>query len=514
MPWLAVGVVIFLSVAALAAVGLRYPLARLALAGLCEQQTLSCGARLVTLSPDEIILADVSLSRPDGAKAAASRVGLGLSWRGPFSPEITRVSVTGLQVSAVLQPGSDPLQGVRRLAAPRRAGPVRPVDLDIRDARILLATPLGPVSANIGVSGLFPGRGELSVRLDPAELSLGRTRLSLQEASLSAAFAAEQTSADLSIRIGEAGLTGLDLSQVHFMADGVFSAMPGGQGRLAWAADIGSAGAASFTLAGFSASGEVLFSPSGAPGEGDPFAGVSSWQVQARSETSAFGGLATGPVSLSAGLSQAHGALQGPLRLDATDVVLAGTHAARASFSGTAGMDPPALSGEVVLHSVWPDPAWLAGAGDSQAAFPLPAEADRALACAFLEPSGGLEARFPVVLVPDPSGARLLSDGVLEFASAQGATGRLSDPEGGGWLRAGAGEVVVAGVLELAAGGLGQVTIPIGQARFAASGTQQATLSAGARSQAARAGCGGGQDASAGRIRCLPNSGCAADRNR
>ncbi len=76
LPWLAVGVVIFLSVAALAAVGLRYPLARLALAGLCEQQTLSCGARLITLSPDEIILADVSLSRPDGAKAAASRVGL------------------------------------------------------------------------------------------------------------------------------------------------------------------------------------------------------------------------------------------------------------------------------------------------------------------------------------------------------------------------------------------------------------------------------------------------------
>jgi hypothetical protein len=352
------------------------------------------------------------------------------------------------------------------------------------------------------IDGTFPGQGGLALRLDPAVLSFGPNRLSLEETRLSATVEDDRMLTGLLVRIREAQGAALSFSDGQLTAEGLFFPSSGG-GELSWTAAIGAGEAPLVKVTGFTARGQAHFAGSWPQGRGAIGTALTRAQGEAASQQVILGALVSGPVSLSADLAGARGALHGPVRLEAENLVFAGYRAAGLNLTGAAGTHPPALSGDILVRALSPlARARMAPEGGSLLLHGL-SGVDRDFACALVKAPGGIDAALSMVLVPDPSGLEIRSDGVLEFGSAGGAGGRLYPPAQGPWLRMREGEVIVSGAIEVSAEGLGSLKAPFNELRLPLSGVTRADRPAspdpGFGAQDPHPDCPGSTGASAGR---------------
>ena len=184
----------------------RKPVAEQALAAWCAERGLECDAKFTELGTRGITLASLKVGSNGKVAADAGEVRAGLRWKGLFTPEVTGVTVNGLSLRGTLDQGGLRFGGLERLAQPGTGTGAAP-PVDIRDARLLLDTPSGPIAATVNVTGTLPRDGVVTARLDPGTFGPEGAQAGIEEGRLDARIENGAVEAELGLKIPQASFT-------------------------------------------------------------------------------------------------------------------------------------------------------------------------------------------------------------------------------------------------------------------------------------------------------------------
>lgn len=184
----------------------RKPVAEQALAAWCADRELDCDANFTELGTGGITLTSLKVGSGGKVAADAREVHAALRWKGMFTPEVTGVTVNGLSLRGTVDEGGVHFGGLERLMQPGGGGGAAP-PVDVRDARLLLDTPSGPVAATVNVTGTLPDNGVVSVKLDPGKLDGPLSHAVIEEGRLDARIVDGVVDAELGMKLAEVTFT-------------------------------------------------------------------------------------------------------------------------------------------------------------------------------------------------------------------------------------------------------------------------------------------------------------------
>lgn len=448
---------------------LRKPIAERALEAWCADRDLTCDAKFTRISADGATLTGVKIGSGREVPAEAREVRALISWPGFLTPRIDGVTISGLQMRGTLDPSGLKFYGLERLAAPTGTGTGTAPPVEIRDARIFLATPFGPAAATLNVAGRLPEQASLSLAIDPARLSLGDARLSLTEGRLTARISDGQVTSELHVTAEEAAARGYAASGFSLAAEAAFPFGADGAASLEWSARLASGAAEAGSLTGLRTRGRAEFDT--LPNlEAESVLGALTLAVaEAGWDSARVDGWSTGPAAFNADLEGSAGLVRGPLVLEAAglegppgaarELRLAGdlrrTPDRQSTFIGGAQLNGTALTQETLA----PVLSALQLPGDFAAHGAALSSALRRAARDF-DTAFGVRASF--------SGGNLLveADGRAGLAADSGLRLDAGGPDGQGWLTADRSGVRINGDVRLSGGGAPDLSATIGEARI------------------------------------------------
>lgn len=463
------GLVLLLLFSAVLVWLLRKPIAERALEAWCADRDLSCDAKFTRISADGATLTGVRIGSGRNVPAEAREVRALISWPGFLTPRIDGVSISGLEMRGTLDSSGLKFYGLERLAAPNGTGTGAAPPLEIRDARIYLATPFGPAAATLNVTGRLPEQASLSLAIDPARLALGDARLSLSEGRLTARVEDGQVTSALHIGADEAAARGFAASGFSLAAEAAFPFAMDGPASLEWSARLASGSSEGARVAALRTRGQAGFDTLPSLEAGSILDALTLAVAEAGWESAAANGWSTGPAALNAELEGAGGAIRGPLVLEAAglegppgtarELRLAGdlqrTPDRRTTFAGGAQLNGSTLTPETLA----PVLSALQLPGDLSAHGASLSSALRRAARDF-DTAFGLRATF--------AGGNLVveADGPAGLAAGSGMRLDAGGPGDQSWLTADRSGVRLTGAVRLSGGGAPDLSANIGEARI------------------------------------------------
>lgn len=184
----------------------RTSLAEAAMDRWCDGRDLVCSVDVDRLDSGRVELSALSIETTSGRPLAADRVLIDLDWPTFLSPRISRVEARGARLSAEVDEEGLRFHGLEDLfAGGEEPGGARDwPQVDVRDARIDLATPAGMLSGTATLALESRTQATLGLMLEPAELRSEEGYLSLGQGSLNARLVGNTITgrADIELREG------------------------------------------------------------------------------------------------------------------------------------------------------------------------------------------------------------------------------------------------------------------------------------------------------------------------
>jgi len=183
--WVA-GLVLLALLAGVAAWLARKPIASVFAQRWCTASQLACTLEIGRLDLTRIEISNLTVT--DLAEAApellsAKTIAVELDWQGIFKPVATSIMLDQPVISAAYDGRNITLGGLEKRLPKGDSNAAMPA-LDIRNGRLILATPAGDITGSFDADGVWPARGSARFVLAPAELRSGTNRLSLDEGAL------------------------------------------------------------------------------------------------------------------------------------------------------------------------------------------------------------------------------------------------------------------------------------------------------------------------------------------
>ncbi len=433
----------------------RKPVAEQALAAWCADRGLECDANFTKLGTGGITLTALKAGSGGKVAADAGEVQAGLRWKGLFTPEVTGVTVNGLSLRGTVDEAGVRFGGLERLMQPGGGGGRVP-PVDIRDARLLLDTPSGPVAATINVTGTLPRNATVSVKLDPGTLNGAQAQAVIEEGRIDTRITDGAIDAELGVKIAEATFTDYRAAGVELIARAELELDASRPAGLEWSLRAADFAMPDIEASNLVSSGRIDFRTWPGLTPDSVLSAISDAALRAEARNAQLAGRRVDALQLEAELAGMGGEVTGPLILTAASLsgpegkageltlageVLAGPQR-QFGFDGALSVSGASLSGDIRRQagSLFNFPGVLAGHASA-----LRQALDRGLSAFDATVGIGLEGQ---------GGQFILSgtgDSAIEAAS--GLSLRIRSVEGQPWLAVDGSEVSARGNVALSGGG-------------------------------------------------------------
>lgn len=434
---------------------LRKPVAEQALSAWCGARDLQCDGKFTELDASGITVSAVKVSSGAATPAEAAEIRANLRWTGLFTPQVTGVTVNGLSLQGTLGPQGLRFGGLERLVQTGGGGGPAP-SVEIRDAHILIATPAGQANLRLSVTGALATSGTLTLRLEPAELAVGKARADFREGRLNVRAVEGQVEAELGLRLNNAAYSDYGLDAFDLLARADFQADAGAPASIEWsmradriaspglrATDIRTSGSAEFAARPAISVAGLLGELSGAVFEGEAdtltAAGYTFDAARFEGELAGRAGNVSGPLIASAGIGTGPSSSVQAISL-AGEVNRRKTGAA--AFEGKISVSGAALDSELRRRT--------------GAAFSLPGvlsgHAD-ALRNAFSRALSDFGGEAGLALTYDGKAASASGIGAATLQAASGLNLDVTPAEGAPWVNVTTDGVSAQGMVSLSGGG-------------------------------------------------------------
>lgn len=178
----------------------RMPIAEAGVKGFLRAKGFQSEIDFTRLDFSHISASHISLRQRGRPVVELDKLDLAVNWKNPISPQLVAVGGDRLAVHLALGAGGLQLRGLDEFIPKARKGPQPPLPkLDLRNSRIDIATPAGPIGVDLQVSGggdsplTISGSGQHHV------FSLGKARADIGQYALRAVMDGDKASAEWSL---------------------------------------------------------------------------------------------------------------------------------------------------------------------------------------------------------------------------------------------------------------------------------------------------------------------------
>lgn len=194
----------------------RMPIAEAGVKGFLRARGFQSEIDFTSLDFSQISASHISLKQRGRAVVELDKLDLAVNWKNPISPQLVAVGGDRLAVHLALGAGGLQLRGLDEFIPKPRKGPQPPLPrLDLRNSRIDIATPAGPIGLDLQVSGggdsplMISGSGRHHV------FSLGKARADIEQYRLLAIMDGNKASAEWSLHVASFFDPGLRLEKAR-----------------------------------------------------------------------------------------------------------------------------------------------------------------------------------------------------------------------------------------------------------------------------------------------------------
>ena len=309
----------------------RASIVEMAISRYCDQRSLQCEADVAKVGLNQAQISSVQISSDGREVLTTGAIDADYSWPKLFALKLDKVAI----LSPELRIGFDGTQidflGLERLQSEDSSASAAAPPITIKDGRISVETPAGVLTAFVDVEGELPQNGHASVRVDAADLRAGNDHLSLKKGGAEVDIQNGLPSGTAVFEIESARLGDLDLQLADFNASLTGS---GGASQISWKGTADSVVIAERSATRVVTNGEATLADMPDGGMNAAFSSLQSITAELSAGSSNLGGVATGPIQISADVSQAGAFISGPFGFDANSVSTLTGIAERASASG------------------------------------------------------------------------------------------------------------------------------------------------------------------------------------
>ncbi len=213
-----VGLLLLALLGAVAAWLARKPIAKALALRWCVGGQLVCEFEIDRLDLARVEISNLRVAGPSAANLLAARsIAVKLDWQGIFKPVATSIRLDQPVISAAYDGRNITLGGLEK-RLPGGDGNAAMPALDIRDGRLILATPAGDITGSFDADGTWPARASARFVLAPAELRAGTNRLSLDEGALNLTAKAGKLDGTLKLNLARLDFDNMQASGVSITA--------------------------------------------------------------------------------------------------------------------------------------------------------------------------------------------------------------------------------------------------------------------------------------------------------
>ncbi len=371
LRWLAAALVLLLvSIALFAAAAwvFRMSFAESYLARYCDQRGLECQAEFKQIGLNSAEIDELIILSNGREVLRTGAINASYSWPRFLSPAVESVTINQPVLNAGFDGTRLDLGGLDKLASGEDGGG-DPINVTIKDGRIVLVTPAGELSGMVNVSGALPQSGEALIKISPAQLQSGTDRLVWTKGEATLAIAEGRVTGTAEVEIDQALLGELNVQAA------VFEATLAGEEDapvIQWNGTAENLGLGDRRLTGVKTHGEAYLSDLPDGGIDKAMQSLQRIAGEVTAETVNLGGIASEAMSLNSDLSRAGSNISGPIAFTAKSVSTLTGLAQQASASGRLELnsnDPGSLefsgSGVLKAAAIYAPRrrAWLEGVG-------------------------------------------------------------------------------------------------------------------------------------------------------
>ena len=200
----------------------RAPLAERYIAGWCVDQNLDCAAEFSELNFDYVRVENISLGSKGETIFTVDDVIVELDWLGFLEPEVKKINARAPVINAVLDENGVSLPGLDGLlsgdASDTRSSDA-PMDipvLEITEGRLLLATDAGDLSGGFALIGKPLEYGTAQINIDPASLQKGEDILRLSKGVVDLEFRKNIVIGSVDVALDEAVISSMIVKDADF----------------------------------------------------------------------------------------------------------------------------------------------------------------------------------------------------------------------------------------------------------------------------------------------------------
>ncbi|MEM5515519.1 YdbH domain-containing protein [Henriciella sp. AS95] len=216
--WLGL-VVLLLVLTLVSAWLLRVQIAQYGVRQWCQSQSLTCSASISDLGFSRIRATSVSVkSATDEVPFEAEEAVIALDWPGLFKPAVKSVELRSPILRGTYSEDAITFGGLEKFASGESSSAAAP-SFNVRDARIELMTPAGPVAMTGEASGQMPLQVDLQAEIEPVELETDGNRLDIREGSINLSIVGLKIAGQAEFELAEATFDTLEASDIKLSAN-------------------------------------------------------------------------------------------------------------------------------------------------------------------------------------------------------------------------------------------------------------------------------------------------------